>query len=580
MLLNYPTQDSTRESIYTRAILLGLLAGALCFMTVRPTIAAETRVVSRASGKINALPITAGHHPNAGLPTGVTPFLDCVSIIYDNANQGFLTAIFGYVSANTANVNIPIGANNFFSPNPLDEGQPVVFFPGVNHNVFQVFFGLSQSTSITWNLLGQTVTASNDPALYCSPSPTFTYQGRLTDGSKVANGTYDLQFTLYDQLIEGSQHGSLTKSGVTVTGGIFTTQLDFGNTAIPGLYLEIGAKRSGDTTFTTLTPRQPIYAAPFATRSVLADSVVSISGQSPDKVALATTMVLSGNLPSGSGNYVQNTTTRQAGSNFNISGNGTIGGNLTVTGTLNAALPAGSANYIQNTTSQQAGSNFNVSGNGTVGGTLSGNVVSATTSIGIGTTAPNFKLHIVDSNFPTMRIDGSHPSGTWLQLNNTATGGHTWSILSSASGNSEGAGNLVIADSTGGGKVVMDVPLQVLSCTGCTTVTSDRYAKSNITPVNSRSVLEKLVGIPIQTWNYKDDKAGVRHIGPMAQDFFAAFGLGSDDKHINLLDEGGVALAAIQELYRANQAKDKQIDDLTKRVAELEKAIEKLTNRK
>src|SRR5262249_21989129 len=157
-----------------------------------------------------------------------------------------------------------------------------------------------------------------------------------------------------------------TIGGVNVTGGVFTVPLNFGLVVFPGYYLEIGAKHPGDSSFTILSPRQRIRTAPFATHSAIADSVVSISGQSPDNVALATTMVLAGTFPSGSSNnYIQNSTTTQAGSNFNVSGNGTVGGNLTVTGILNATLPSGSANYVQNTTTQQAGTNFNVSGNGT-----------------------------------------------------------------------------------------------------------------------------------------------------------------------------------------------------------------------
>jgi len=203
-------------------------------------------------------------------------------------------------------------------------------------------------------------------------------------------------------------------------------------------------------------------------------------------------------------------------------------------------------------------------------------------NVGIGTTSPGFKLHIVDSTFPTMRIDGSSVTGTWMQLNNTG-GGHTWSIISTGTGNGEGAGNLVIGDSGGGGHITMGNPLIVPSCTGCTTVTSDRNAKTNFAAIDRRSVLERLVGIPIQTWNYNSDPKTLRHIGPMAQDFRAAFGLGEDDKHINLIDENGVALAAIQELYKNNQAKDQQIDDLkaanadlTKRLDALEKIVEKL----
>ena len=60
----------------------------------------------------------------------------------------------------------------------------------------------------------------------------FTYQGRLTDGGSVANGSYDLQFTLWDSASGGTQQPqpapvTVTKSAVSVSGGIFTTQLDF-----------------------------------------------------------------------------------------------------------------------------------------------------------------------------------------------------------------------------------------------------------------------------------------------------------------------------------------------------------------
>src|SRR5581483_8559429 len=202
------------------------------------------------------------------------------------------------------------------------------------------------------------------------------------------------------------------------------------------------------------------------------------------------------------------------------------------------------------------------------------------TFVGIGTTSPLTKLNVIepDSNvFRVLRLEGSSTLGVWSELVNNSAGGHSWAILSAGSSNSEGAGNLIYTDQTGGGKIVMHGSLDVPSCTGCTNSSSDRNVKSNFAPVNNRSVLERLVGIPIQTWNYNSDPASIRHIGPMAQDFYAAFGVGSDDKHINLLDEGGVAFAAIQELYKSNQAKDQQINDLTKRIEALEKVVEKLT---
>jgi hypothetical protein len=150
----------------------------------------------------------------------------------------------------------------------------------------------------------------------------FNYQGRLTDTGTPANGTYDLQFALFDSLAGGAQVGSTqTVSSVSVNAGIFSVTLDFGASAFSGAnrWLDIHARLTGTATFTTLAPRQPITATPYAVRSLNASS--------------ADTVTVNG-VPSGSGNYIQNGITPQVGANLNISGNGTIGGDLTVNGSL------------------------------------------------------------------------------------------------------------------------------------------------------------------------------------------------------------------------------------------------------
>ncbi len=100
---------------------------------------------------------------------------------------------------------------------------------------------------------------------------------------------------------------------------------------------------------------------------------------------------------------------------------------------------------------------------------------------------------------------------------------------------------------------------------------SDRAAKENFADVDTKELLLRLVAIPIQTWNYKSQDDSIRHIGPMAQDFYAAFGVGEDDKHISTIDADGVALAAIQGLYQVVEEKDARIEELEGRVAELER---------
>src|SRR6185436_14467243 len=92
-------------------------------------------------------------------------------------------------------------------------------------------------------------------------------------------------------------------------------------------------------------------------------------------------------------------------------------------------------------------------------------------------------------------------------------------------------------------------------------VVSDRNAKTNFHDLDTQDILDHLMAIPITSWNYKT-RDDIRHIGPMAQDFYAAFGLGTDDKHISTVDADGIALAAIQGLYRKVQTQQKQIDTL------------------
>lgn len=108
---------------------------------------------------------------------------------------------------------------------------------------------------------------------------------------------------------------------------------------------------------------------------------------------------------------------------------------------------------------------------------------------------------------------------------------------------------------------------------------SDRNAKRDLEPVNSRDVLEKVAALPLSTWSYIADP-NVRHLGPMAQDFRAAFEVGQDEKSIATVDADGVALAAIQglnqkveELGNELKRRDHENADLKQRLAALEKII-------
>ncbi len=91
---------------------------------------------------------------------------------------------------------------------------------------------------------------------------------------------------------------------------------------------------------------------------------------------------------------------------------------------------------------------------------------------------------------------------------------------------------------------------------------SDRNVKESIAPVDPRGVLAKLADMPIATWRYRNESQDVRHMGPMAQDFRAAFGLGDSDTSYHAVDAQGVALAAIQALERLAAEQSERLERL------------------
>jgi len=98
---------------------------------------------------------------------------------------------------------------------------------------------------------------------------------------------------------------------------------------------------------------------------------------------------------------------------------------------------------------------------------------------------------------------------------------------------------------------------------------SDRDSKQNVSLMDPQVVLESLATLPISAWNYNSQDAEIRHIGPMAQDFYAAFGVGEDERYISSIDADGVALAAAQGLYILSQEQSARIETLETENADL-----------
>lgn len=168
---------------------------------------------------------------------------------------------------------------------------------------------------------------------------------------------------------------------------------------------------------------------------------------------------------------------------------------------------------------------------------------------------------------------GTFPTNDWrITLNDSASGGASYFRIDDATAGTSmltilPGGNVGIGTTTPTER--LHVAGNVL-VNGSITETSDVNSKENFAPVDGQEILSRLKHLPVTTWNYKTDDPAVRHIGPMAQDFYAAFELGQDDRHIAPLDTNGVALAAIQELDQLVQAKDDQIRQLQQQNMELE----------
>jgi hypothetical protein len=134
------------------------------------------------------------------------------------------------------------------------------------------------------------------------------------------------------------------------------------------------------------------------------------------------------------------------------------------------------------------------------------------------------------------------------------------------------AGNVGIGNNTPTNKLMV----VNARCDGTTWINaSDRNLKQDFAPVDPIELLAKVASMPVQSWSYKSHPEE-KHVGPVAQDFHAAFGLGSDDKSIATVDEGGVALAAIQGLNQKVESEKQKSESLEQKLEQKETEITEL----
>ncbi|MCB0192559.1 MAG: tail fiber domain-containing protein [Anaerolineae bacterium] len=213
-------------------------------------------------------------------------------------------------------------------------------------------------------------------------------------------------------------------------------------------------------------------------------------------------------------------------------------------------------------------------------------------NFGFGTTTPQRKMHIIGSDGKVSSFPSSLGGKDAFIVENN--GNVNIGLITGSTGASalkfyrDGAAGFVGYINYDNTKKTMDFYVEDngslmqlnssgdLSLSGALSQNSDINAKMDIIPVDNQEVLVRLVEIPVSTWSYKDDGADIRHMGPMAQDFYAAFELGQDDRHISPLDTSGATLAAVQALYELSQEKDAQIAELEQQNEALEARLEAL----
>lgn len=276
--------------------------------------------------------------------------------------------------------------------------------------------------------------------LYCAgivsaQTTAFTYQGRLTDAGNPASGNYDLQFKLFDALAGGAQQGAtLVRTPVPVSAGNFTVTLDFGAVVFSGAdrFLEIAVRPAGSgNAYTVLSPRQPITPTPYAIRSM---NSTQLGGVDASQYVTTSTV--------GSA-FIKNDTALQSGANFNISGNGFVGGNvgigttsplskLTVQATgyglLQSSGPAVDAVKVGTFVTTAAGGSawFGTKSNHPLNfftnDGLPQMTIDTSGNVGIGV-SPTTKLHVLNTTVGTSAIFGESATGPGVYGKSTSSRG-------------------------------------------------------------------------------------------------------------------------------------------------------------
>lgn len=429
-----------------------------------------------------------------------------------------------------------------------------------------------------------------------------SYQGRLTNntGDPVTDGMYSVTFTIYDAEVGGNSKWSEV-CDITTIDGLFTAFLGSVNPLENTVFSEpsryLGIKIGADT---ELSPRWRLTSVAYANRISTVDG--ASGGVISSDLNIQSDLTVSGKTTIGPNHVISGMNTFVAGKNNMASADfATVGGGQFNYATgefsviagggapmiMDSNLASGDYSVIVGGQRNRVKGDQSVIGGGccnqitakwgTIGGG-SGNVVTGkwgTVPGGIRNTAEG------EFSFAAGRWATALHAGTfvWADSINTvyasqrdnqfltrATGGNRFDVNNSSWIEFYDDNTNLIATSCGAN----------LSIGGTWVNASDRNQKENFAAVNSSELLEKIAELPIKSWNYKNESEEVRHIGPVAQDFRALFGVGSDDKHISTIDPAGIALAGIKALVEKNKKLEDSHALLMQEIKQLQERLKQL----
>jgi hypothetical protein len=383
----------------------------------------------------------------------------------------------------------------------------------------------------------------------------FTYHGTLQDGGRPANGAFDIQLTLYSKQSGGVVlAGPVTLTRVPVTNGSFSTNVDFGPTTAAASqgWVDVKVSPAGPGAW-TLDGNAAIPSGSYLGTSDANNLVFAVNGSEV------------GSFSATSGAFYTFDAVSLAlsdGANGQDSVAAGYHGKTNFEGSFDWGPEFGTLGQIPDTANEQ----FIINAPHGVG------INTATAADGTPlrdelTIAPSPDLPAANADFTMLgdpsfnykgfnfnvqadgfyQMNGLYYDGTTLFYDSLLYVNYVHSTPGFGDFNFNGAdasNPITVGTSTLNGNGAF------LSSAGVWTNASSRTWKDAFAAIDSMAVLEKLVSMPVQTWFYKGNHDDGQHMGPVAEDFAQAFGLGSNAKYIGTVDESGVAIAAIQGLNK------------------------------